>query len=64
MDEQEDQAYDQPDYWKGVEDALEEKAHWFRVPREIAGPSTPQLIPLGSEMLRPGVQPLRRLQQP
>src|SRR5580698_1349255 len=47
MDEQEDQAYDQPDYGEGVEDALEEEAHWFRVPRESAGPSTPHLIPSG-----------------
>jgi hypothetical protein len=54
MDEQENQAYYQPDYWEGIEDALEEEAHWFRVPRETAGPSTPHLIPFRSEMLRPG----------
>jgi hypothetical protein len=24
MDQEEDEAYDQPDYWKGVEDALDE----------------------------------------
>jgi hypothetical protein len=27
VDEKEDEAYDQPDYWQGVEDALEEEFH-------------------------------------
>jgi hypothetical protein len=63
MDEQEDQAYYQPDYWEGIEDALEEETHWFGVPRETAGTSTPHLISFRSEMLRPGGRPLKRLQQ-
>ena len=54
MDQEEDEADYQPDYWEGVEDALEEKSHQFFASIETAGPSTSHLIPFGNEMLRSG----------
>jgi hypothetical protein len=72
VDQEEDQAYYQPDYWEGVEDALEEEFQnqWpvgiCQLPvlgavssvavalKGTAGPSTSQLAPFGTELLRSG----------
>ena len=56
VDQQEDETHDQPDYWEGVEDALEraKRMNQWACDRNSRYPRLRILIPIGNERLRSG----------